>query len=462
MKTPRRILSLLMVLSLLLGLGACGGNTPAGSEGTPSQTEAAPSQSQPQSADSTAASSEAQTTSAPASSEATTAEVTSSATEPASAQESASSGEPSGEVSALEPGYYPLYNMPTLGGPDAVAKAASYGVYYFFVIEEGGKGFFYAAGQESEISWDETGITVGGSRGRYEAEGGVLTLYNNNEPYMIFIYSDDPAPERGETLKALIGLTRTDEITLKDETLADTEVYTVTAKEIVLPGDPRDPYSVALTLTNKLADDVLDFAFSHVVINGISVPADSTFSVAAGKTEEFMLPISLDDMKHAGVGDPTRIDLNVRVTTQSDSSEQFLGYLPLFPLGEDKAEEVVHEDGETHQVLEDNKSVRLVYTGIRDWPEIGYAFVTFWVENKTDQTAQAMLIISALNETEAHITGSAFIAPESSGILEGVMSYESLSGLNPYEITNIELTFNLAEDSEAQKTITSGDYSFEP
>ena len=225
--------ALLLAALLVLGTAACG-EAPAKTEpaSQPAKTEA----------DTKAPSTEPQTTEAPA-------------TEPPTAEE------PTTAAPALVSGRYDLFDLPMNGGTETVEKYAANGLYYFLVIEDGGKGYLHNAGEENEITWNEKSINVGGSDASYKAEDGVLTIYRKNQPYQLYRLSDEPAPARGETMKKVLGLFRTDEITLENVTLADTADYTIAVKGITPPKKPYDPYTLVLSLTSKYAGDKLGCLF---------------------------------------------------------------------------------------------------------------------------------------------------------------------------------------------------------
>ena len=429
--------ALLLAALLVLSTAACGE--------APAKTEPA-SQPAKIEADTKAPSTEPQTSEAPA-------------TEPPTAEE------PTTAAPALVSGRYDLFDLPMNGGTETVEKYAANGLYYFLVIEDGGKGYIHSAGEENEITWNEKSINVGGSDVSYKAEDGVLTIYRKNQPYQLYRLSDDPAPARGETMKKVLGLFRTDEITLENVTLADTADYTIAVKGITPPKKPYDPYTLVLSLTSKYAGDKLGFSFSHVVINGITIPADlssCSCSVNPGENKEYELKLSLDAMKKAGVGDPTRIDLYTRVKPDYQPKDMFLDYLTLYPLGEDKAETVTRQAGGKDQLIEDNDKIRLSFIGITGLDIINYYHICFWLENKTDTVACSQVFIHTINGTDARFFSTDEIAPHSACMLDAFMNPESLNGLVPEAITDIAFSFDFSTNSVNPKTITEGEYSFKP
>ncbi|MBO4887387.1 MAG: hypothetical protein J5589_03635 [Firmicutes bacterium] len=434
-----KAMSLLLIFALCLGVTACSGNSSAKSEAEPSKTEAE-----------TAETETAQTAESSAAEQA--------ATEESAAEESVAEEPP---APTLEPGYYKLYSF----GPDStvdVEGLAAMGLYYFMVIEPEGKGFFHMLGEETELTWDDKNITLQTGPVTYQLEGDVLTILNNNQPSMIFNRSDEPAPARGEAMKNSLGLSRLDEIILKDELLADTEDYTIVLKEIIPPEKEYDEYVLVFTLTNKISDDNLGFEVHHFIVNGITVPvslSNNSSTVKPGETKDTEFPISLSALKEAGTGDPTRIDIYMRVKPQYDPADKFLDYLTIYPLGQDKEQIGQRVPAESDQVLEDNDQIKLTYIGLQDKVD-PYGACLFWLENKTDQPISATAFQFSLNGEETYNAyGTAEIGPRSSGILTGLINFEGMNGLSLDELK--EVTFTLGVTNIAgNESITQGTYTF--
>ena len=440
----KKAAALLLAMILVLGMTACGGNSSASEPASqPAKTEA----------DTKAAQTDApKTTEAPATAAPTTQEATTAV--------------PTTAAPAIEAGWYKLVEWAQLGSPEEIQKYAASGIAYFLVIEEGNRGYFHMAGEEHELEWDEENINIDQvGRNAYKAEGTTLSLLNNGTPYMTFERSEEAAPARGETMKAAIGLYRTDEIILKDVTLADTADYTIAVKEIIPPKKPHDDYKLVLSLTSKIAGDNLGFGFSHAVINGITLATDlsnNSCTVKAGETKEYELPISIENMKEAGVGDPTRIDLYTHIKPNYQAKDTFLGYLTLYPLGEEKAETVTRQAGEKDQLIEDNDKVRLTFIGISGPDIINYYHTCFWVENKTDEVTMSQLYISSVNAADADFLGECEIAPHSACMLDVFTKADKLNGLTLDDITDLAFLFRLSTNSVNPKTITEGEYSVKP
>ncbi|MBQ5954291.1 MAG: hypothetical protein IJL47_09710 [Lachnospiraceae bacterium] len=440
----KKAAALLLAMILVLGMTACGGNSSASEPASqPAKTEA----------DTKAAQTDApKTTEAPATAAPTTQEATTAV--------------PTTVAPAIEAGWYKLVEWSQLGSPEEIQKYAASGIAYFLVIEEGNRGYFHMAGEEHELEWDEENINIDQvGRNAYKAEGTTLSLLNNGTPYMTFERSEEAAPARGETMKAAIGLYRTDEIILKDVTLADTADYTIAVKEIIPPKKPHDDYKLVLSLTSKIAGDNLGFGFSHAVINGITLAtnlSNNSCTVKAGETKEYELPIPIENMKEAGVGDPTRIDLYTHIKPNYQAKDTFLGYLTLYPLGEEKAETVTRQAGEKDQLIEDNDKVRLTFIGISGPDIINYYHTCFWLENKTDEVARSQIFIHTVNGTDARFFSITEIAPHSACLLTALMSPDELNGLSPDAITDLALSFDLSTNSVNPKTITEGEYSVKP
>ena len=452
--------ALLLAALLVLGTAACGE--------APAKTEPAPQPAKTE-ADTKAPSTEPLTTEVPTSeppaseAPATLPETAAEPTAEPPTTEPPTTEELTTAAPALASGRYDLFDLPLNGGTEAAEQYAANGLYFFLVIEDGGKGYIHRAGEEKEISWNEKSISIDGSDASYKAEDGVITLYSRNQPYMLFRLSEEAVPERGETMKRILGLYRTDEIVLKDEVLIDNNEFSVTADEIVPPKSKFDGYTLKLTATNKTVDDSLGFFIDHAAVNGITIRLrDCGTSAKKGDSRQIDVRIDIDDMKLAGTGDPTRIDLYLHIKPQYDPHDKFLDYVTVYPLGKDKAEMTERQAGEKDQVLEDNDKVGLTYVGMREQSSIGYAFVTFWVENKTDQTARASLFINSINGADARVFGETALAPHSSGILEGIMNLADLNGLTLEQITDFGLSFDLDTDSVNPKTIAEGNYSFKP
>ena len=262
----------------------------------------------------------------------------------------------------------------------------------------------------------------------------------------------------------MIGLYRTDEISLKDVTLIDNEEYSLVANEILAPRTPNDGYVISFTITNKTIDDSLVFSVDHMVINGISVQADrsgSSSSVKLGQSKEWNLSLSTGSLKRAGTGDPTEIKLYLQVKPNYDPKVKFLDYVTIYPLGEDKAETIQRTPGENDQLIVDNESAALTYVGMRESVS-QYAYISFWAENKTDQTTWAALYIRSVNGAEASFAGEAYLGPHTSGLLEVLTSLDRLNGLSLDDISELGFTFMLSTAEVNPKTISQGEYSVKP
>ena len=431
--------ALLLALALVLGMTACGE--------APAKTDAA---SQPAGTESVTKTPESQTK-APETEAPTTAEPT--------------TEEPTTEAPLDLSGYYVLVSMPADGGEEKVKEYNSLGYTAFIVLEPEGKGYLHLWGSEDEVTWDEKAVTYKNSPISFDLkEDGTLTLYQNKQEYMIFHRSEEKAPERGETNKAMIGLYRTDEISLKDVTLIDNEEYSLVANEILAPRTPNDGYVIRFTITNKTIDDSLVFSVDHMVINGISVQADrsgSSSSVKLGQSKEWNLSLSTGSLKRAGTGDPTEIKLYLQVKPNYDPKVKFLDYVTIYPLGEDKAETIQRTPGENDQLIVDNESAALTYVGMRESVS-QYAYISFWAENKTDQTTWAALYIRSVNGAEASFAGEAYLGPHTSGLLEVLTSLDRLNGLSLDEISELGFTFMLSTAEVNPKTISQGEYSVKP
>ena len=434
--------ALLLVFGLVLGMAACGE--------APAKTDAA---------------AEPAGTKADAATESTQVPVTEEpATEAPTAEEPATEA-PTTEAQTDLSGYYLLVSLPTDGGEENVKQYFDLGYYAFIVLESEGKGYLHLFGQEDEVTWDAKTIKYLRTAFPFELkDDGTLTLYQNSKEYMIFRRSEAQTPKRGEATKAMLGLYRTEEITLKDVTLINTEEYSIVANEIVVPSGMTDDYVIRTTITNKTINDRLNFSASYAVINGISVPISpnrSGSSAKLGESQKCDFAIALNDLKDAGTGDPTEIRLYLQIKPQYDPQNRFLDYVTIYPLGEDKAESAMHKGEENDQVIEDNSSAKLTFTGLKDKLS-GYKIVTFWAENKTDQPTRAFVLISAVNGMNCTFAGEAFIAPHSSGILKVFMNNDRLNELGVDQITDLSFTFQLSTDSVNSQSITQGDYRITP
>ena len=98
------------------------------------------------------------------------------------------------------PGYYKLTDMPSEGGPEAIAMMEAMGMKVFLVIEEGGTGYGHMMGEEYDLAWDESTITIYGDAAAYTLEEDVLSIMNEGVIYMVLTRSSEPAPERGSTV----------------------------------------------------------------------------------------------------------------------------------------------------------------------------------------------------------------------------------------------------------------------
>ena len=177
-----------------------------------------------------------------------------------------------------------------------------------------------------------------------------------------------------------------------------------------------------------------------------------------GESKKFDLEIRLSDMKAAGTGDPTSLSFYLRVKPQYDPNDKFLDYVTVYPLGEEKAETVERKAADTDQILEDNDKVKLTYIGMKN-SSSDFLNVLFWVENKTDETAWTTVYCESVGGTEVSLYGEDLIAPHSSGILDGFIRISDLNGLDPQDIAEFEIFFQLCTHFVNPKTLSDGRYT---
>lgn len=158
----------------------------------------------------------------------------------------------------------------------------------------------------------------------------------------------------------------------------------VTVKSI----DPDDMwgYTLKVLLENRSAEKTYMFSVETAFINGVECDPFFAAEVAPGKKSNEDINFDLDTLEENGIGEPTDIELVLRVSDSDDWMADPVAYetVHVYPQGEDKVEAFVRQAKDTDTVLVDNDDISVIVTGYEPDSLFGYAVQLFLV-NKTDR-----------------------------------------------------------------------------
>lgn len=167
-------------------------------------------------------------------------------------------------------------------------------------------------------------------------------------------------------------------------TAVNNDECAVTVKSI----DPDDMwgYTLKVLLENRSAEKTYMFSVETAFINGVECDPFFAREVAPGKKSNEDISFNLDTLEENGVGEPTDIELVLRVSDSDDWTADPVAHetVHIYPQGEDKAEAFVRQAQDTDTVLVDNDDISVIVTGYEPDSLFGYAVEMFLV-NKTDK-----------------------------------------------------------------------------
>ena len=167
-------------------------------------------------------------------------------------------------------------------------------------------------------------------------------------------------------------------------TAVDNGECAVTVKSI----DPDDMwgYTLKVLLENRSAEKTYMFSVETAFINGVECDPFFAAEVAPGKKSNEDINFDLDTLEENGMGEPTDVELILRVSDSDDWMADPVAYetVHVYPQGEDKAEAFVRQAKDTDTVLVDNDDISFIVTGYEPDSLFGYAVQLFLV-NKTDR-----------------------------------------------------------------------------
>ena len=233
-------------------------------------------------------------------------------------------------------------------------------------------------------------------------------------------------------------------ISLDDLKVIDNEDCSIILEEVI-PNDTWG-YTIRAELENKSPDKKMTFSVDNAYVDGVENYPYFSAEVAPGKKAKEA--ITFEKTGKFGMLDFSDIEMDFRVYDSDDWSADPVAEetAHVYPNGEDAAEPFVYEPADTDQVLYEDESVCVLYTGVNQEDTWGYTLDLYLV-NKTDLD----LLISAEDvSVNGYMVDPYFahvLAPGKSAFTEMSWSYSDLEDKDITDVEEVEFTI-VARDNE--------------
>ena len=241
-------------------------------------------------------------------------------------------------------------------------------------------------------------------------------------------------------------------IPLDGLTVIDNEECSIILEEII-PNDTWG-YTIRAELENKSPDKKLSFSVDNAYVDGVENYPYFMAEVAPGKKAKES--ITFEDADMLDLLSFSDIEMEFRVYDSEDWSADPVAEetAHVYPKGEEAVSPFVYEPADTDQVLYEDESVSIVYTGVDQEDTWGYT-LNVYIVNKTDVDLYVSTDDVSVNGYMVDPYFSHVLAPGKSAFTEISWSYSDLEdkGITDVEEVEFTLTARDNEDWEAEDLV---------
>ena len=241
-------------------------------------------------------------------------------------------------------------------------------------------------------------------------------------------------------------------IPLDGLTVIDNEECSIILEEII-PNDTWG-YTIRAELENKSPDKKLSFSVDNAYVDGVENYPYFMAEVAPGKKAKES--ITFEDADMLDLLSFSDIEMEFRVYDSEDWSADPVAEetAHVYPKGEEAVSPFVYEPADTDQVLYEDESVSIVYTGVDQEDTWGYT-LNVYIVNKTDVDLYVSTDDVSVNGYMVDPYFAHVLAPGKSAFTEISWSYSDLEdkGITDVEEVEFTLTARDNEDWEAEDLV---------